>query len=122
MSEKSKGQGSDDKGEEASEGQMGLLGLMAIGVGGMVGGGIFSVLGLAATMAGGATPIAFAMAAVSPRVGSRRFRKASRYSSAALPSRERAAFPGVPSGSPGGAGSSAESGPRPLAPFARGPP
>lgn len=62
MSEKSKGQGSDDKGEEASEGQMGLLGLMAIGVGGMVGGGIFSVLGLAATMAGGATPIAFAMA------------------------------------------------------------
>lgn len=39
-------------------------GLWAIGVGGMVGGGIFSVLGLSATLAAGATPIAFAIAGI----------------------------------------------------------
>lgn len=39
-------------------------GAVAIGVGGMVGGGIFAVLGLAATLAGGATPIAFLVAGV----------------------------------------------------------
>jgi amino acid transporter len=38
--------------------------LVAIGVGGMVGGGIFAVLGLAVTLAGGGTPIAFALAGV----------------------------------------------------------
>ncbi len=36
-----------------------LIGAVAIGIGGMVGGGIFAVLGVAATDAGGATPIAF---------------------------------------------------------------
>lgn len=35
---------------------------MAIGVGGMVGGGIFAVLGLATMLAGGATPLAFLIA------------------------------------------------------------
>jgi len=46
----------------AKEGQIGFLGAVAIGVGGMVGGGIFAVLGLAAVLAGGATPIAFVVA------------------------------------------------------------
>lgn len=39
-----------------------LLGAVAIGIGGMVGGGIFAVLGVAATEARGATPLAFAIA------------------------------------------------------------
>jgi len=39
-------------------------GAVAIGVGGMVGGGIFAVLGLAANLAGGATPAAFLVAGV----------------------------------------------------------
>ncbi len=43
---------------------MGLVGGTAIGIGGMVGGGIFAVLGVAATEAGGATPIAFLLAGV----------------------------------------------------------
>ena len=43
-------------------GQIGLFGAIAIGIGGMVGGGIFAVLGLAAILAGGATPIAFIVA------------------------------------------------------------
>ncbi len=41
---------------------VGVLGATSIGIGGMVGGGIFAVLGVAATRAGGATPIAFAIA------------------------------------------------------------
>ncbi|MEZ4460722.1 MAG: amino acid permease [bacterium] len=44
--------------------EVSFLGAVAIGVGGMVGGGIFAVLGLAAVLAGGATPIAFAIAGV----------------------------------------------------------
>lgn len=47
--------------EEAARG-VGLLGAVAIGIGGMVGGGIFAVLGVAATEARGATPVAFAVA------------------------------------------------------------
>jgi amino acid transporter len=43
---------------------IGLVGATAIGVGGMVGGGIFAVLGVAAERAGGATPVAFAIAGV----------------------------------------------------------
>jgi amino acid transporter len=43
---------------------LGFWALVAIGVGGMVGGGIFAVLGLAVTLAGGGTPIAFAVAGV----------------------------------------------------------
>ena len=45
-------------------GKIGVLGAAAIGVGGMVGGGIFAVLGTAVGQAGGATPIAFLLAGV----------------------------------------------------------
>jgi amino acid transporter len=41
-----------------------LAGAVAIGIGGMVGGGIFAVLGVAADQAGGATPVAFLVAGV----------------------------------------------------------
>jgi amino acid transporter len=40
-------------------GSVGLVGAIAIGIGGMVGGGIFAVLGVAAELAGGATPVSF---------------------------------------------------------------
>ena len=49
---------------QTTERTIGLLGAMAIGVGGMVGGGIFAVLGLATEVGGGATPIAFIIAGV----------------------------------------------------------
>jgi len=39
-----------------------LIGAIAIGVGGMVGGGIFAVLGEAVSISHGATPIAFLIA------------------------------------------------------------
>lgn len=39
-----------------------LLGAIGIGIGGMVGGGIFAVLGLAVSLAKGGTPLAFAIA------------------------------------------------------------
>ncbi|MGD8776069.1 MAG: APC family permease, partial [Syntrophobacterales bacterium] len=39
--------------------QIGLLGAVAIGIGGMVGGGIFAVLGTAVAYAHGGTPVAF---------------------------------------------------------------
>lgn len=42
--------------------KMGLWPVVAIGVGGMVGGGIFAVLGLAVQLAHGGTPLAFAIA------------------------------------------------------------
>lgn len=41
------------------DGKIGLRDAIAIGVGGMVGGGIFAVLGLAADLAKGGTPVAF---------------------------------------------------------------
>ena len=44
--------------------QIGLKEAMAIGIGGMVGGGIFAVLGLAVSLAKGGTPIAFLLAGV----------------------------------------------------------
>jgi len=44
--------------------KLGLKELVSMGVGGMVGGGIFSVLGLAAGMAGHAAPIAFILGGV----------------------------------------------------------
>ncbi len=44
--------------------QLGLKELIAMGVGGMVGGGIFSVLGLSVGLAGHAAPIAFALGGV----------------------------------------------------------
>ncbi len=47
---------------KAGEGKLGLLAVIAIGIGGMVGGGIFAVLGLAVQLAHGGTPVAFALA------------------------------------------------------------
>lgn len=49
---------------EAANGKLGLWAVVAIGVGGMVGGGIFAVLGLAVQMAHGGTPVAFALTAM----------------------------------------------------------
>ncbi len=46
------------------QGKIGFLAVTAIGIGGMVGGGIFAVLGLAVVLAGGGTPIAFALAGI----------------------------------------------------------
>ena len=45
-----------------SDDKIGLWSVVAIGVGGMVGGGIFAVLGLAVQLAHGGTPIAFLVA------------------------------------------------------------
>ncbi len=45
--------------KKSQKGQLGLKELIAIGVGGMVGGGIFSVLGLSVSTSGHAAPIAF---------------------------------------------------------------
>jgi amino acid transporter len=47
---------------KAGDGKIGLWAVIAIGVGGMVGGGIFAVLGLAVQLAHGGTPVAFALA------------------------------------------------------------
>lgn len=44
--------------------KLGLAELIAIGVGGMIGGGIFSVLGLAVSISGHAAPLAFAIGAL----------------------------------------------------------
>ncbi len=46
----------------AGEARLGFWAVVAIGVGGMVGGGIFAVLGLAVQLAHGGTPVAFAIA------------------------------------------------------------
>jgi amino acid transporter len=56
-----------DNGEQPDQdpaGSVTLTGAVAIGIGGMVGGGIFAVLGVAADRAGGATPVAFLIAGV----------------------------------------------------------
>ncbi len=45
--------------ETAPEDELGLRELIAMGVGGMIGGGIFSVLGLAAGISGHRAPFAF---------------------------------------------------------------
>ena len=42
--------------------KIGLWAVVAVGIGGMVGGGIFAVLGLAVQLAHGGTPVAFALA------------------------------------------------------------
>ena len=54
---------SEPQGAGAS-GTVSLLGAVAIGIGGMVGGGIFAVLGEAVSLAHGGTPAAFAIAGV----------------------------------------------------------
>lgn len=46
---------------QPERGELGLRELVALGVGGMVGGGIFSVLGLAARLAGPGVPLAFGL-------------------------------------------------------------
>ncbi|MEZ4519326.1 MAG: APC family permease [Chloroflexota bacterium] len=51
-----------DQSTSSQTGQVSLAGALSIGIGGMVGGGIFAVLGLAALLGGGATPIAFLIA------------------------------------------------------------
>jgi len=48
---------------------LGLRELIAMGVGGMIGGGIFSVMGLAAGITGHATPIAFALGGLLALIG-----------------------------------------------------
>jgi len=45
-------------------GQLGLRELVAMGIGGMVGGGIFSVLGLSVSLAGHAAPVAFTLGGI----------------------------------------------------------
>jgi amino acid transporter len=47
---------------DKSSGEIGYWSVVAIGVGGMVGGGIFAVLGLSVQLAHGGTPVAFAIA------------------------------------------------------------
>ena len=47
---------------KSDDSKIGLLAIVAIGVGGMVGGGIFAVLGLAVELARGGTPVAFTLA------------------------------------------------------------
>ncbi len=47
-----------------NEKTIGLLSVVSIGIGGMVGGGIFAVLGLAVQLARGGTPIAFFLAGI----------------------------------------------------------
>ena len=48
----------------ADDGKLGFWPVVAIGIGGMVGGGIFAVLGLSVQLAHGGTPVAFASAGV----------------------------------------------------------
>ena len=50
--------------ESTNNESIGYWSVIAIGIGGMVGGGIFAVLGLAVKMAGGGTPIAFLLAGI----------------------------------------------------------
>jgi len=46
------------------EGKIGLKEAVSIGIGGMVWGGVFAVLGLAVSLAKGGTPIAFLLAGI----------------------------------------------------------
>ena len=49
---------------KSTEGKLGYWEVTAIGIGGMVGGGIFAVLGLSVELAGGGAPIAFLIAGI----------------------------------------------------------
>ena len=48
----------------SKKGSIGFLSITAIGIGGMVGGGIFAVLGLAVYLAKGGTPLAFTLSGI----------------------------------------------------------
>lgn len=50
--------------EKSTQEQIGFLSVVSIGIGGMVGGGIFAVLGLSVQFARGGTPIAFLLAGI----------------------------------------------------------
>jgi amino acid transporter len=50
--------------EEAKEGKLGYWEVTSLGVGGMVGGGIFAVLGLSVSLARGGAPLAFLIAGI----------------------------------------------------------
>jgi hypothetical protein len=56
--------GSHVNNKSNNEKSIGLLSVISIGIGGMVGGGIFAVLGLAVKMAHGGTPVAFLLAGI----------------------------------------------------------
>jgi amino acid transporter len=60
-----------------SEEKIGYLSVVSIGIGGMVGGGIFAVLGLAVKLAHGGTPIAFLLAGIVALVTSYSYTKLS---------------------------------------------
>ena len=49
---------------ESTQNKLGLKELVSMGIGGMVGGGIFSVLGLSVSVAGHAAPVAFALGGI----------------------------------------------------------
>lgn len=51
-------------GQSSSDGNIGYLSAVSIGIGGMVGGGIFAVLGIAVQLSGKGPPLAFAMAGI----------------------------------------------------------
>ncbi len=57
--------------------KIGFWSAVSIGIGGMVGGGIFAVLGLAVQLAGGATPLAFAIAGLIALITSHSYAKLS---------------------------------------------
>ena len=50
--------------KESKKGPLGLLSVISIGIGGMVGGGIFAVLGFAVQLSGGGTYVAFGLAGI----------------------------------------------------------
>jgi amino acid transporter len=62
---------------EIKAGKIGYWGVVSIGIGGMVGGGIFAVLGLAVLLAHGGTPVAFLIAGIVSLVTSYSYAKLS---------------------------------------------
>ncbi|MAQ75874.1 MAG: amino acid transporter [Aquimarina sp.] len=64
--------------EKNKDEQIGLMDAISIGIGGMVGGGIFAVLGLASDLAKGGTPVAFLFAGLIALLTSYSYAKLSR--------------------------------------------
>jgi amino acid transporter len=52
-----------------TEKKIGYWSVVAIGIGGMIGGGIFAVLGLAVELARGGTPVAYHILFLRPAIG-----------------------------------------------------